>query len=110
MLEYESGRAISQVLLSMQLLSVHIYAALSNHSTPAGEHSMVMLNYLKEEEQGAKNNTAASLTTKAESRLIRTHDRSLFPYIHPSLKYLLYMQVSRKKREWGAGHGKSLIL
>lgn len=52
------------------------------------EHSMVMLNDLKEEEQEPKNNPAASWTIMAESRLSRTHDRSTFPYIHPSLKSL----------------------
>lgn len=67
------------------------------------EHTMVTLNDLKEEEQGAKNNTAASLPTMAESRLIRTHDRSMFPYIHPSLKCLNASLQEEKRMAWGTG-------
>lgn len=70
------------------------------------EHSMVTLNNLKEEEQGAKSNTAASLTTMAESRLIRSHDRSMFSYIHPSLKCL--NASLQEKKENGVGDRGSL--
>lgn len=48
------------------------------------EHSMVMLTDLKEEEESAKIFTAAASTLMADSRPIRTHDKSMFPYSHPS--------------------------
>lgn len=67
------------------------------------EHSMVTLNDLKEEEQGPKNNTAASWTIMAESRMSRTHDRSTVPYIHPSLKCLNASLQEEKRMGWGTG-------